>query len=208
MLSNIFPVMVFLFCSRCRQVAKRGGCHRGLQHGGSSNPLGLVPEHLRWRRYCYRAAFVTAWLTKQCRVPPNESEHLRGKTSATSHGWLILVVFGSYNYLFHFFLLCNSNFHPKNAFFVLVLIQVRRRDRSRSPVSLRDDLFFCLTCAHSLLSAQMGLIMTEWELNSRPCRNKTSILAKKKESKTGLGCSLLTRTDFTFVCERQGVGLS
>lgn len=117
MLSNIFPVMVSLFCSRCRQVAKRGGCHRGLQHGRSSNPLGLVPEHLWRRRYCYRAALVTAWFTKQHRVPPHESEHLRGKTSATVYGWLILAVFGSYNYLFHFFLLCNSNFHPKNTFF-------------------------------------------------------------------------------------------
>lgn len=174
--------MVFLFCSRCRQVAKRGGCHRGLQHGGSANPLGLVPEHLWWWRYCYRAALVTAWLTKQRRVPPNESEHLRGKTSATVYGWLILVVFGSYNYLFHFFFLCNSNFHPKNTFFVPVLIQVRQRDRSRSPVSLRDDLLFCLTCAHSLLSAQMGLITTEWELNSRHCRNKNSILTNTKKN--------------------------
>lgn len=92
-------------------------------------------------------------------------------------------MFGSYNYLFHFFLLCNSNFHPKNTLFVLVLIQVRQRDRSRSPVSLRDDLLFCLTCAHSLLSAQMGLITTEWELNSRPCRNRTSILTKKINKK-------------------------
>ena len=69
---------VFFLRSRCRQVAKRGGCYCWLQHGRSSNPLGLLPEHLWWWRYWYYAALVTTWLTRPChnsaKALLNESE--------------------------------------------------------------------------------------------------------------------------------------
>ena len=52
-----------IFGSRCRQVAEWGGCYCGLQHSRSSNPLGLLPEHLWCWRYSYYTTYVSTWLT-------------------------------------------------------------------------------------------------------------------------------------------------
>lgn len=66
---------------RCRQVAKWAGRYRGLQHGRPSDPLGLLPEPLWWRRYRFAASLVTTRLATQCQGQPDESERLRGNTS-------------------------------------------------------------------------------------------------------------------------------